>query len=264
MRARCFLVFLTCVFLLGGLLALAQGGPSPAELEGILKETGADKVIEDLGRVLVGWEAIDEQVLALGVALEVAAELEEYQGLAVADWFEENMDRELSKAELNWIGLVKTGLRNGHPQVYDSLKEALLNLATEPVEQPEQQPETQPGGDLGEVIALLQGFSQRLTDLEERVTGLTQGEEEEETATAEELASLQQEIEVLKEGLPDRELLAELSEALPQITALESKVSRLSRSMAWQRGLTIFLIILVILLLVWLVFLRMREMSRTV
>ncbi len=260
MRARW--VVLISLFLLGGLLALAQGGPSPADLEGILKETGAEEAIEDLGRVLVGWEAIDQQVLALGVALEVAAELPEYQGLEVADWFEENMDRELSKAELNWIGLVKTGLRNGHPEVYDSLKQALVNLATEPVEQPTQQPETQQGEDLGEVIALLQGFSERLTELEDRVAGLAQGQEQG-MATTEELATIKQEMEVLREGLPDQALLAELSDALPQIANLESEVNRLNGSVAWQRGLTIFLIVLVILLLVWLILLRLREISRT-
>ena len=244
--------------LVGSLSALAQGEPSPADLERILKETDADEVIANLGKVLVGWEAIDEQVLKLGVVLEIAAELEGYPGLKVERWFKEKMGIELSKAELNWIGLVKTSLKSGHPDVYSSLQEALKELAAKPEEG--LQPEPQPGGDLGQILALLQGFSQRLTELEGRVASLAQPGQE--AASAEELEGLKQEVEALKEGLPDQALLAELSNAPPRIANLEEEVGRLSRSLAGQRGLTIFLIILVILLLIWLIFLRVREISR--
>jgi len=244
--------------LVGGLSALAQGGPSPADLEGILQETGADEVLADLGRVLVGWEAIDERVLKLGVVLEIAAELEEYPGLKVERWFKEEMDIELSKAELNWIDLVKTSLKSSHPDLYSSIQEALKGLAAAPEEGP--QPGPQPGGDLDQVLALLQGFSQRLAELEGRVAELAQPGQE--AASAEEVTGLKQEVEALKEGLPDQALLAELSDAPSRIANLEEEVGRLSRSLAGQRGLVIFLIILVILLLIWLIFLRVREISR--
>ncbi|MFQ6033694.1 MAG: hypothetical protein ACE5KR_02405 [Candidatus Bipolaricaulia bacterium] len=250
---------LVIVILIGGLSALAQGGPSQADLEGILKSTGADTVIEALGNVLIGAGAIDKQVLALGVILGIAAELEEYQGLDVADWFKREMDIDLSKAELNWIDLVKSSLRSGHPDVYSTLQQALKELATKPQEQPG--PGTQPGTtDLGQVLALLQGFSQRLSDLEGKVTQL--GQPNQEVASAKDLADLKQEVEALKEGLPDQALLAELADAPAQIKALEGEVNRLDRSLAGERGLIVFLIILVILLLAWLVFLRVRELSQ--
>lgn len=258
MRAR-WSWALVIVGLIVGLLALAQGGPSQADMEGILKSTGADIVIEGLGNVLIGAGAIDKQVLALGVALGIAAELEEYQGLDIADWFRENMDIELSKSELNWIDLVKSSLKSGHPDVYAQLEQALKDLAAKPPGQPQQG--AQPGTtDLGQVLALLQGFSQRLSDLEGKVAQL--GQPNQDVASAKDLADLKQEVEALKEGLPDRALLAELADAPTRIGALEDEVDRLDRSLAGQRGLIVFLIILVILLLGWLVFLRVRELSQ--
>lgn len=255
MRARWFWA-LVIVILSGGLLALAQGGPSQADLEGILKSTGADTMIESLGNVLgvIGVGSIDERVLALGVILEIAAELEEYQGLDVADWFKEEMDIELSKVELDLLDLVKRSLKTGHPDLYSLLEQALKELAAKPQEQP------QPGTDLGQILALLQGFGQRLTDLEGKVQEL--GQPNQQVASKQDLADLQQEVEALKEGLPDQALLAELADAPAQIADLEGEVNRLDRSLAGQRGLIIFLIILVILLLAWLVFLRIRELSQ--
>jgi len=247
---------LAAMILIGGLWALAQGGPSRADLEEILQTTGADIVIESLGNVLIGAGAIDKGVLALGVILGIAAELEEYQGLDVASWFKREMDLELSQAELNWIDLVKTSLRSAHPDVYGSLREALKELAAKP----EEQPQPQLTGDLGQILALLQGLGQRLTDLEGKVAEL--GQQEQGVASAEEVASLKQEIEAIKEGLPDQVLLAELADFPSRVADLEGEVGRLDRSLAGQRGLTVFLIILVILLLAWLVFLRIREISQ--
>lgn len=245
--------------LIGGLLALAQGGPSQADLEGILKETGADTVIEALGNVLIGAGAIDEKVLTLGVALEIASELDEYQGLDVASWFKQEMDIEPSKAELNWIDLVKSSLKSGHPDVYSSLQQALKELAAKPVKQPQPQPQPQPSTDLAQVLTLLQGLGQRLTDLESKVADLSKSSQG--AASAKDLTDLKQEVETLKGGMPDQALLAELSNVPSRIDNLEGEVNRLNRSLAGQRGLVIFLIILVILLLAWLVFLRVRELS---
>jgi len=259
MRARWFWA-LVIVILSGGCLALAQGGPSQADLEGILKSTGADTMIESLGNVLgvIGVGSIDERVLALGVILEIAAELEEYQGLDVADWFKEEMNIELSRVELDLLDLVKRSLKTGHPDLYSLLEQALKELAAKPQEQP--QPGPQPRTDLGEILALLQGFGQRLTDLEGKVQEL--GQPNQQAVSAKDLTDLKQEVEALKEGLPDRALLAELADAPAQIADLEGEVKRLDRSLAGQRGLIIFLIILVILLLAWLVFLRVRELSQ--
>lgn len=246
--------------LLGGVLVLAQGGPSQADLEEILKDTGADKVIVSLGNVLIGTGAIDEKVLTVGVALEIASELKGYQGLSVADWFKENMDLELSKGQLNWIDLVKLSLKSGHPDVYSSLQQALKGLAAKPVKQPQPQPQPQPSTDLAQVLTLLQGLGQRLTDLESKVADLSKSSQG--AASAKDLTDLKQEVETLKGGMPDQALLAELSNVPSRIDNLEGEVKRLDRSLAGQRGLVIFLIILVILLLAWLIFLRMREISR--
>ncbi|HIC96699.1 TPA: hypothetical protein EYP12_08800 [Candidatus Bipolaricaulota bacterium] len=252
-----FLVLLLGLLLFGGGAASAQAreGPSPDQLLTVLRQTGADEAITKLGRVLIGAGVMDEQVLALGVALKVAAELEEYAGLNVERWFKERLGRELSKAELNWIDLVKAGLQNGQPDLYGSLQAALRNLTAAPPEEPL-------GEELAPLLASLQQLGQRLTELETQMAELAQLGQEQKAATAEELAALKEEVEALKGGMIDSDTLVELTEVPQRLTDLEGKVGQLSRSLAGQRGLTIFLIVLVALILIWLVFLRMREISR--
>jgi hypothetical protein len=255
MRGRWSGALLLGLLLCGSLVASAQEGPSQAELEAVLKKTGADEVIvKKLGWVLIGKGVIDDQVLALGVTLKIATELEEYAGLKVDGWFKEKLGRELSKAELNWIDMVKGSLQTSYPDLYGSLREALKNLRATPT--------VQPGTDLAPVLASLQGLSQRLTGLEDRVVALTQ--QGQKAASAEDLAALKEEVESLKGSLPDPTTLTGLSADLPQMASLQDEVNRLNRSLSGQRGLTIFLIILVVLLLTWLVFLRMRDISRTI
>ncbi|MCR4404025.1 MAG: hypothetical protein NUW06_01795 [Candidatus Acetothermia bacterium] len=251
MRGRWAWALLLGLLVLASFTVLAQEEPSQAELEAVLKQTGADEVIvKKLGWVLIGKGVIDDQLLAFGVTLKIAAELEEYPGLKVDRWLKEKLGREPSKAELNWMDMVKGSLQTSYPDLYGSLREALKNLRTKPT--------VQPGSDLSSVLTSLQTLNQRLTSLEDRVTALTQQRD----ASAEELAALRQEFESLKESLPDPAALSGLSANLPQMASLQDEVSRLNRSQSSQRGLTIFLIILVFLLLTWLVFLRAREISR--
>lgn len=249
MRTRS-LALVVGFLLLGCGLGLAQEGPSQAELEGVLKQTQAEEAIVNLGRVLIGEGVMDRQVLTLGVALKVAAELEEYAGLKVERWFKDRLGRELSKAELNWLDLVKASLKNSQPDLYGSLQAALKNLRAKPA---------QPGasGDLASVLTSLQSLNQRLISLENQVASLSQ--QGQRAASAEELAALKLEIEGLKASLPDAKAF---TEALPQVADLQREIGRLDRSLSGQRGLTIFLIILVLLLLAWLVFLRTRELAR--
>lgn len=239
------------LLVLGCGLALAQEGPSQAELEAVLKQTKAEEAIVNLGRVLIGEGVMDRQVLTLGVTLKIAAELEEYAGLKVERWFKDRLGRELSKAELNWLDLVKASLKNSQPDLYGSLQAALRNLKTKPPNQPS------PSGDLASILASLQGLNQRLTSLENQVASLSQ--QGLKAASAEELAALKLEVEGLKASLPDP---TTLTETLPQMADLQGKIESLDRSLSGQRGLMIFLIILVLLLLAWLVFLRTREMAR--
>lgn len=239
------------ILAVGGGLALAQEGPSQAELEGVLKQTKAEEAIVNLGRVLIGEGVMDRQVLTLGVTLKIAAELEEYAGLKVERWFKDRMGRELSKAELNWLDLVKASLKNSQPDLYGSLQAALKSLRAKPPAQPG------PSGDLSSILASLQNLNQRLTSLENQVASLAQ--QNRQAASAEELAALKLEVEGLKANLPDPKTL---TETLPQMADLQGEIGRLDRSLSGQRGLTIFLIILVLLLLAWLVFLRTREMAR--
>ncbi|MGQ9477319.1 MAG: hypothetical protein ACUVRH_02365 [Candidatus Bipolaricaulia bacterium] len=240
------------LLLLGwGGLALAQEGPSQAELEMILKQTKAEEAIVNLGRVLIGEGVMDRQVLTLGVTLKIAAELEEYAGLKVEKWFKDRLGRELSKAELNWLDLVKASLKNSQPDLYGSLQAALKSLKAKPPAQPGSSEELAP------ILASLQGLNQRLTNLENQVASLAQ--QGQKAASAEELAALKLEVEGLKASLPNPKAL---TEPLPQMADLQGKIESLDRSLSGQRGLMIFLIVLVLLLLAWLVFLRTREMAR--
>lgn len=253
MRGRWAWALLLGLLLCGSLVALAQEGPSQAELEAVLKKTGADEVIvKKLGWVLIGKGVIDDQVLAFGVTLKIATELEEYAGLKLERWIKEKLGRELSKAELNWIDMVKGSLQTSYPDLYGSLREALKDLQAQSL--------LGPGSDLASVLSSLQSLNQRLISLEERVTALSQ--QSQKASSAEELAALREEVESLKGSLPDPPALTALSANLPEIAGLQAEVDRLNRSLSSQRGLMIFLIILVVLLLTWLVFLRAREISR--
>lgn len=250
MRGKWAWALLLGLLLCGSLVALAQEGPSQAELEAVLKKTGADEVIvKKLGWVLIGKGVIDDQVLAFGVTLKIATELEEYAGLKLERWIKEKLGRELSKAELNWIDMVKGSLQTSYPDLYGSLREALKDLQAQSL--------LGPGSDLASVLSALQSLNQRLISLEERVTALSQ--QSQKASSGEELAALREEVESLKGSLPDPPALTALSANLP---GLQAEVDRLNRSLSSQRGLMIFLIILVVLLLTWLVFLRAREISR--
>lgn len=250
MRGRWAWALLLGLLLCGSLVALAQEGPSQAELEAVLKKTGADEVIvKKLGWVLIGKGVIDDQVLAFGVTLKIATELEEYAGLKLERWIKEKLGRELSKAELNWIDMVKGSLQTSYPDLYGSLREALKDLQAQSL--------LGPGSDLASVLSALQSLNQRLISLEERVTALSQ--QSQKASSGEELAALREEVESLKGSLPDPPALIALS---ANLLGLQAEVDRLNRSLSSQRGLLIFLIILVVLLLTWLVFLRAREISR--
>ncbi len=251
-----------------GLSAMAQEGAlTPAELDRILEETDAAGTIANLAQVLIGPEEFDEKVIAYGVLLKIAQEVA-FPELDLQGWFKEHLGEELKQTDLARFDLVRRALKT-HPDLYKRLQEELAQLAPPPTPAPE--PETGAGAgtgtgtttpgpapDLARLARQLEEFNARLATLEERVSQLLPGDGEES-----ELAQLRQEVERLKERLPEPGSLQALEDLNPRLQGLEERVRQMSSSLGGLRGLVLFLLVLVILMLIWMIYLRVRELSRS-
>lgn len=253
-------LFLFSLILGGALLSVAIGWGQTAllgqaNIEKILADTGSRSIIMERAKVLESEEA-KQQIFPIGVVLTIAQELDQFKELQIKGWFEENMDIELSQTDLNWIKVVTGWFKTGYEVKYNSIKQALENLASAPEVEA-------PATDTEKILSLLQDFRTRISDLEGRVSNLDQLVQGVQTGSFSkgELTQMNEEIRMIKESLLGQEAM--IAASLSGIDELEQRVAKLDRALGGQRAWTYLLLVLVILMIVWLVLNRIREISRT-